>query len=273
MDKKVILITGASSGIGKSCAEALVKDGHTVYGTSRKTQSNAENTIKYIQCDVTNRESVKSCVKDIISKEGRIDVLLNNAGAGVVGALELTTIEEYSFQMKVNLEGVVNMCCEVIPFMREKKNGTIINISSVGGIMGLPFQGLYSASKFAIEGYSEALRLELYPFNLRVVLIEPGDFNTGFTSSRMVSKATEWSSDYKEQFEITRQILENNEQSGSNPIKIGKLVSKIVNSNSRRFRYPVGNIIERLSIIVKRFVPGRFYQWILRQFYQVKRKK
>ena len=270
MKNIVILITGASSGIGKSCAIALAEYGYTVYGVSRKDQASDTQNLHFITCDVTNRDSVKKAVDAVILKEGRIDVLMNNAGAGIVGALDLVTPEEYNFQMKVNVEGVANMCCAVIPYMRKRKQGMVINVSSVGGIMGLPFQGLYSASKFAIEGYTEALRLELHPFNIRVKLIEPGDFNTGFTSSRVSSQATVADADYAAQYAKTLHILENNENTGSHPSKIANLILQIVKRDSRKFRYPVGNIIERLSICVKRLVPGRMYQWILRVFYQIK---
>lgn len=269
-NNKVILITGASSGIGNCCAMLLAQNGYTVYGVSRKAQTSEFSNFNYITCDVTDRKSVQKAVDTVLEKEGRIDVLMNNAGAGIVGALDLVTPEEYDFQMKVNVEGVVNMCCAVIPSMRKNRSGVVINVSSVGGIMGLPFQGLYSASKFAIEGYSEALRLELHPFNIRVKLIEPGDFNTGFTSNRVSSNTTASDPDYKDQYAETLKIIENNEDTGSDPSKIAKLVLQIVKRDSRKFRYPVGNLIERLSIFVKRLVPGRLYQWILRVFYKIK---
>ena len=267
---KVVLITGASSGIGKACAEHLVAQGHIVYGTSRKLQESALDNLYFLQCEVTNKASVEACVAHILNEQKRLDVVMNNAGVGIVGALELTTKEEFDFQMKTNFEGMFNVCSVVTPVFREQRSGTIINVSSVGGVMGLPFQGLYSASKFAIEGYSEALRLELHPFKINVVLIQPGDFNTGFTSSRMVSEATKQHKDYKDQFATTLKIIEDNENGGSDPIKIARLIGRIVAKDKTGFRYPVGNIIERLSIFVKRIVPGRFYQWILRQYYQVK---
>lgn len=270
MTKKIILITGASSGIGRACAEELALFGHTVYGTSRKPQVSELPNLHFITCDVTKREDIRNAVQLILQKESRIDVLMNNAGAGIVGALEHITKDEFDFQMQVNLEGVINMCCEVVPVFRKQRSGMIINVSSVGGVMGLPFQGLYSASKFAVEGYSEALRLELNTFNIRVKLIEPGDFNTGFTSSRVVSATTLQDVDYKEQFALTLKIIEDNENMGSNPAKIAKMVLNMINKDSRKFRYPVGNMIERLSIFVKRIVPGRMYQWILRVFYKIK---
>lgn len=267
---KVVLITGASSGIGKACAELLVSQGHIVYGTSRKAKKSELENFHFLECEVTNSASIDACIAQILEEQKRLDVVMNNAGVGIVGALELTTQEEFDFQMKTNFEGMFNVCSAIIPIFREQRSGTIINVSSVGGVMGLPFQGLYSASKFAIEGYSEALRLELHSFKINVVLIQPGDFNTGFTGSRMVSEATQNHKDYKDQFATTLKLIEDNENSGSDPIKIARLIGKIVSKNKTGFRYPVGNIIERLSIFVKRIVPGRFYQWILRQYYQVK---
>lgn len=267
---KVILITGASSGIGKACAELLVEKGHIVYGTSRKPQTSQIKNLHFLECEVTNRTSVETCVNQILAEQNRLDVVMNNAGVGIVGALELTTQEEFDFQMRTNFEGMFNVCSVITSIFRKQRSGTIINVSSVGGVMGLPFQGLYSASKFAIEGYSEALRLELNRFKINVVLIQPGDFNTGFTGSRMMSEATTQNEDYKDQFATTLKIIEDNENSGSSPAKIARLVSRIVDKKKTGFRYPVGNIIERLSIFVKRLVPGRFYQWILRQYYQIK---
>lgn len=269
MASKIILITGASSGIGEACAQMLAEKGHIVYGTSRKPRQSDKKNLYFLECDVNNKDTIRSCIDKILQEQGKLDVLINNAGAGIVGALELTTQEEFEFQMKVNFEGVFNMCTAVVPIFREQKSGTIINMSSVGGVMGLPFQGLYSASKFAVEGFSEALRLELHPFKINIVLIEPGDFNTGFTNSRIVSKATQTHPAYKEQFRTTLKLIEDSENSGSDPEKIACLISKIVTKKNPKFRYPVGHFAERLSIYVKRLVPGKFFQRILRIYYQV----
>lgn len=269
-ESKIIIITGASSGIGLCTAKLLAENGHTVYGLGRKEFQSDEKNIIFQQCDVTEIESVKNAISNIMNKEGCINVLINNAGAGIVGALDLVTPDEFNFQMKVNFEGIVNMCREVSPIMRKQRQGMIINVSSVGGIMGLPFQGLYSASKFAIEGFSEALRLELFKFNIKIKLIEPGDFNTGFTSHRMKSELTLQDKDYKSQFEKTLKIIENNENTGSDPKKIAKLMLSIIEKNTNKFRYPIGKKIELISIFVKRLVPGRIYQAILRTFYNIK---
>ena len=191
---KVIIITGASSGFGKATAERLAKRGHTVYGICRREMSHP--TIHYMQADIRDKEHIKQIVNTIYEKEKHIDVLINNAGMGIGGALELATTEEIQVQMGTNFMGCVNMCQEVLPYMRRQRSGKIINLSSIGGIMGLPYQGYYSASKFAIEGFSEALSAEVKGFGISVSMVEPGDFATNFTSSRKNSQATLDDPDY-----------------------------------------------------------------------------
>ena len=156
---KVIIITGASSGFGKATAERLAKRGHTVYGICRREMSHP--TIHYMQADIRDKEHIRQIINTIYEKEKHIDVLINNAGMGIGGSLELATTEEIQVQMGTNFMGCVNMCQEVLPYMRRQRSGKIINLSSIGGIMGLPYQGYYSASKFAIEGFSEALSAEV----------------------------------------------------------------------------------------------------------------
>jgi len=265
----VILITGASSGIGKSSAEYLAKKGNIVYGTSRKEMESNHENIFFLQMDVTDRESVKKGISRIIEEQGKIDTVINNAGIGILGALELATEKEIRLQMETNFYGTVNVCSEVIPHFRKQNKGKIINISSVGGVMGLPYQGFYSASKFAVEGYSEALSLELHQFNIRVVIIEPGDFNTGFTSNRLISDATINDVDYKASVETTLKIIKKEESNGCHPDKIAKLINKIIRKKKPRFRYPIGKFEQVLSIYAKRFLPNRWYNTILRSYYKV----
>ena len=186
--QQVIIITGASSGFGKATAELLATKGHIVYGLCRREMQ--DTTIKYRQCDVRNRAQIASVVAEIITEQGRVDVLVNNAGMGIGGALELATEEEIDLQMGTNFMGCVNLCQAVLPYMRKAHKGKIINLSSIGGVMGLPYQGFYSASKFAIEGFSEALSAEVRGFGISVSMVEPGDFATGFTGSRKNSQTT-----------------------------------------------------------------------------------
>ena len=188
----VVLVTGASSGIGKACAELLFARGCRVYGTSRQAPralveartSDLAPLLRMIPLDVTSDDSVDAAVGVVLACEGRLDAVVNNAGFGVAGAAELTTIEEAREQFETNFFGTVRVCRAVLPVMRQQGSGRILNISSIAGRIGIPFQAFYSASKFAIEGFSEALRMEVAPFGVKVVLIEPGDFRTGFTAAR-----------------------------------------------------------------------------------------
>jgi len=178
--EKVVFITGISSGFGKSIAEYLSQKGYVIYGTSRKAVE-GNDRINVLKVDVIDVVSVKAAVQNVILKEGRIDVLINNAGMGISGPIEFSSVENIKLQMDTNFMGMVNVIQSVLPVMRKQGEGTIVNISSIGGLMGLPYQGFYAASKFAIEGLSEALRMELKPFHIKVVVIRPGDFFTSFT--------------------------------------------------------------------------------------------
>ena len=184
----VIVITGASSGFGKATAEMLAARGHMVFGIARREMHHGQ--IEYLQCDVRDFEAVKALIDTVITKQGKIDVLINNAGMGIGGSLELATTEEINLQMDTNFMGCVNLCRAVLPYMRKAGKGRIINLSSIGGLMGLPYQGFYSASKFAIEGFSEALSAEVKRFGIDISIVEPGDFATNFTASRSFFKSS-----------------------------------------------------------------------------------
>ena len=231
----------------------LSEQGHIVYGTSRKPSENI-GKVRMLVVDVTNSISVRQAVEQIISEQGRMDVLINNAGMGIGGALELATEEEVSMQMNTNFFGVVNMCKAVLPYMRKARRGKIINISSIGGVMGIPYQGFYSASKFAVEGYSEALALEVHPFHIKVCLVQPGDFNTGFTDNRNIS-------------ELTGQ---NEERNGCHPRKLGAAICKIVARKNPPFRTKVGPLVQVLFAKSKSWLPDNMMQYALRIFYAIR---
>ena len=269
MQPQVILITGASSGFGKISAQMLAEQGHIVYGTSRKA-SESKGKVRMLMVDVTHPESIRKAVTQILSEQGKIDVLVNNAGMGIGGAIELATQEEVSRQMDTNFFGVVNMCREVLPVMRKARKGKVINISSIGGVMGIPYQGFYSASKFAVEGYSEALALEVHPFGIKVCVVEPGDFNTGFTDNRNVSELTINDADYGESFSKTMKIIEKEERNGGDPRKLGAAICKIVVSKHPPFRKKVGPLVQVLFAKSKRILPDAAMQFALRIFYAIK---
>ncbi len=183
---KIIFITGVSSGIGKKCAEYLSGLGHKVYGTCRQ-QIGGVVPYTILQMDVIDKASVQQAVQKVLENEKKIDVLINNAGIGIGGSIEEYSDEEIKKQFDTNFFGTLNLCRTVIPSMRNNGGGMIINISSLGGLMGLPFQGIYSATKYAIEGLSEALRMEVKSAGIKVVLVNPGDFKTNFTDNRKTS--------------------------------------------------------------------------------------
>ena len=262
---KVIIVTGASSGFGKAIAERLASNGHTVYGICRREMEH--ETIQYRQGDVRDIERIEQIVSEIYSKEGRIDVLINNAGMGLGGALELTSWEEIKLQMETNFYGCVNVCQKVLPYMRKQRKGRIINFSSIAGIEGIPYQGFYSCSKFAIEGFSEALSAEVKRFGISVSLVEPGDFATGFTAVRVNSEATLKDPDYGPVFARVRERFEKEEIGGLKPDFLAKKVEQIVNAKHPRLRYCVANLEQKLSVILKHIIPGNWNVAILRSYY------
>lgn len=266
MERKVIIITGASSGFGKATAELLSAEGHTVYGLCRRAVEH--KTIRYRTCDVRDREAIGRLVADIVEAEGRVDVLVNNAGMGIGGALELATAEEIELQMGTNFMGCVNMCQAVLPYMRRARQGKIINLSSIGGLMGLPYQGFYSASKFAIEGFTEALAAEVRRFGIRVCMVEPGDFATGFTASRRNSQATLDDADYGPVFRTSLGLIEKEENGGLKPEVLARRIARLVERRNPPLRNVVANLEQRASVWLKRVVTGNQMVSVLRSYYK-----
>lgn len=223
MLNKVVFLTGGSSGIGKATAEALRDLGCTVYEGSRRESS--VGGITHLTLDVTDESSVQSAVSEVLSREGRIDILINCAGAGISGAVEFTESADVRFQMDVNFMGVVNVTKAVLPHMRKAGSGRIVNISSVAAAFPIPFQTYYSASKAAVNAYSMALANEVKPFGITVTAVQPGDIRTGFTSSRAKSAA----GDDVYSGRISRSVsrMEHDEQNGMDPAIAGKMIAKI----------------------------------------------
>ncbi len=265
-NSKVILITGTSSGIGKVSAEYLAQQGHTVFGTSRFPGSYPKpNDYTILQMDVNDDESIQNTVNQITDSKSKLDVLINNAGFGVAGAMEHTSIGKAKEQFETNFFGTVRLIQSVLPIMRKQNSGLIINISSIGGLIGLPYQSMYSASKFAIEGLTESLYKELHSSKIKITMIEPGDFKTSFTEKREISKNAPRS----DAFQSTLQIIENDENSGQDPIMIGKLINKIINKPNPRLRYTVGAFDQKLAAFLKRILPNRLFDWIIMTHYKV----
>lgn len=263
---KVILITGASSGIGKISAEYLANQGFKVYGTSRFPGSYPKPTnYSLLQVDVTDSTTIINAIDYIIKQEGKLDIIINNAGMGIAGDIEHTSISKAKEQIETNFFGPLRMIKCILPVMRKQDSGMIINISSIGGLIGLPYQNMYSAAKFAIEGMSEALYKELRTSKIRVVLVEPGDFKTSFTERRDIDKHSAKS----EKFNQVIEVIEHDENNGQNPILIAKLLEKIINKSNPRLRYIVGAFDQKLAAFLKRILPNRLFDWIIMKHYKV----
>jgi NAD(P)-dependent dehydrogenase (short-subunit alcohol dehydrogenase family) len=269
----IVLVTGASSGIGRACAAHLHERGYRVYGTTRrpddarKPEHSESGSFERIPMDVTCDASVERGVASVLACEGRIDAVVNNAGFSLVGAVEDTLVEEARAQLETNFFGAVRVCRAVLPVMRTRRKGWIVNVSSIGGLVGLPFQAFYSASKFALEGFTEALRMELRPYAVRVALIEPGDVRTSITANRRTTRAADETSPYRDEFQRTLDIIQTNEINGSTPEKIARLVEQILLSPSPRLRYPVGSVSERFAVALKKALPASVFERMLMKYY------
>jgi NAD(P)-dependent dehydrogenase (short-subunit alcohol dehydrogenase family) len=268
--KKVILITGISSGFGKETARLLAENGHTVYGTLRNG-TGSEAKVNYLKLDLMDHNSIKSAVSAVIEKEGRIDVLINNAGMHTGGPIETSPVENIVLQMQTNFLGTVILTKEVLPHMRNNGGGTIINFSSIGGLMGLPMQGFYSAAKFALEGFTEALRMEVKQFNIKVVLINPGDFHTSNSANRRNYLAPSGANDpYKTQFESTLAVIEKDESKGWEPVILAKKLVKIVELSSPNQRYIIASFEQKLAVVLKYILPSKLFWMIIGDHYKIK---
>lgn len=265
--EKVIFITGISSGFGKEISCQLAKKGHIVYGTIR-SECEVCKGVKTVFLELTDNKTISAAIKQVIDKEGRIDVLINNAGMHTGGPIEDTPQEIFETQMQTNFFGWVNLIKQVIPYMRNQGGGTIINISSIGGLTGLPFQGVYSSAKFALEGMSASLRSELKAFNIKVVMINPGDFCTRNTETRIISLKE--NSVYTRQFEKSISIIAKDENCGKSPVLLARKICKIVEKKQPRYRYLVGATIQKMAVLVKRLVPERFFRWLIEKHYGIK---
>ncbi len=266
METKVVLITGISSGFGLESARLLCSEGYTVYGTVRREVEHIPG-VHYLNADVRDADAVNRAVETVIAEQGRIDMLVNNAGMGIGGPIEFTPDEDIELQMGTNFMGMVRFSKAVLPHMRTRKSGKIVFLSSIGGLMGLPFQGFYSASKFAVEGYAEALRMEVHSFGISVSLINPGDFSTGFTGKRR-KVAPEVAEAYPA-YALSMSKIENDEGHGLKPVKVAETVARIAKARRPRNRYIVASLEQSLSVLLKAILPSSLFSRILRGYYKM----
>jgi short-subunit dehydrogenase len=266
-DEKVVLITGASSGIGQATARLLSQRHFKVFGTSRNPAS-AEiiPTVEMLPLDVCNSDSVQACVEAVSSRLGRVDVLINNAGYELACALEELSSEEAIAQFETNFFGVVRMVNAVLPSMRRQKRGHIINVSSLAGLSPIPFLGIYSASKFALEGYTEALRLEVKPFNIHVSLTEAGFLKTPMMNNRQVGANR--ISEYDPWRQRALEAIRASEEKGPGPELVAETLLEIISSNTPRLRYLIGPQAKSVARL-RRFLPAAMYEQGLRRTFSL----
>lgn len=263
----IILITGITSGFGKAMAEKLSADGHKVYGTHRKDTDKIPG-VTYIKAEATDEAQVKAAVDEVVGREGRIDVFINNAGMGIGGPLEFTSIEDAQRQIDVNFMGMVKFLHYVIPVMRRQGEGKIICFSSIAGRLGLPFQGFYSASKYAIEGYCDTLRLELRRSGVKVVVIEPGDFCTGFTGARRKVDCEEADKAYPS-YKTSIEGMEKDEKTGLKPEFLAEKISKIIRKKDPSCTYVIATFVQKASIPISTVLPKKLWNRIFASWYKL----
>jgi len=267
--KKVVLITGASSGIGQAIAQHLHTEGMIVYGTSRRPKNTRENGIHMVALEVTDVESIRAAVTTIINEQGRLDVLVNNAGMGITGPIEETPTDEIRNVFETNFFGAIEVMKAVLPSMRSQKAGLIINITSIAGYMGLPFRGVYSATKGALALISEATKMEVKGMGIEVCTVAPGDFATNIAAGRYHSPVVK-GSDYETNYTSNLELMNAHVDGGLSPLVMAKAVGKIIKQGKPKTHYKIADPMQKFSIVLKRILPDLWYQKLLMKHFKMK---
>lgn len=265
---KTVLITGTSSGIGKTTARYFAEQGWNVAATMRtpakETELNKIPNIKLFALDVMKPESIQQAIADAKATFGGIDVIVNNAGYGAVGPFEAATDEQVRRQFDTNVFGVMNVIREILPYFRERRDGTIINVTSMGGLITFPIYSVYHGTKWAVEGFAEALSFELRPFNIRVKNVEPGAIKTDFYDRSQDVLTKPGLTAYDEYVRVT---MENSQKQGADapgPIVVAKTIFKAANDRSFRLRYVTGNAMTPMLLFMRRLVPLSWFHGIVK---------
>ena len=268
---KVVLITGASSGMGREAALLLARKGHTVYAGARRLdrmQDLTDDGIRPVEMDVTKSEDNERVVQQIVAEAGRIDILINNAGFGMYGPVEGIPLEDARYQFDVNIFGLADLTQRVLPHMREQRSGRIVNVSSMGGRIFLPFGAWYHATKHALEGWSDCLRIETAPFNIQVVLIQPGLIRTEFNDvvGQHMGKYYTPDSPYKSQLDafIAAMSSPRAQARGTEVRVLAEVFVEAATTANPRRRYVKGDMARPLLFIRKWFGDG-IYEWFIRR--------
>ena len=269
MEQKVVLITGGSSGIGKSIGVYLKSNGYKVYGTTRNTAKYPDfKELELLELDVQKEDTITAAINKLISLEGRIDILVNNAGVGITGPIEETPNDEIVKAFDTNLYGPIRMMKAVLPQMRNQKSGLIINITSIAGYMGLPYRGIYSASKGALELITEAMRMEIKDFGIQMTNIAPGDFATNIASGRYHAPILK-NSPYSIPYGATLNAINDGVNDGGDPKQVAEMVLKIIQTNKPKIHYKVGDFMQKFSLTLKKILPDIVYEKLLLKHYKL----
>jgi NAD(P)-dependent dehydrogenase (short-subunit alcohol dehydrogenase family) len=270
---KVVLVTGGSSGIGLSICLYLHSKGCKVYGTSRNPEKYKDQfPFPFIALDVLNANSAQTAIQQLIQLEGRIDVLVNNAGIGMLGAIEDSLVDEAHEVFNTNVYGILRTVQAVLPTMRQQKAGLIINVSSIAGYMGLPYRGIYSASKASVHMITEALRMELVPYNIQACVVDPGDFATNINENRKVASPSKQGSVYQSEIERIENMINAEVAHAGNAEAVGVCIYKIMHTKMPKINYLVGKPMQKLSIMVRRLIPQTWFESIILNHYKMPKK-
>jgi NAD(P)-dependent dehydrogenase (short-subunit alcohol dehydrogenase family) len=255
---RVAVVTGASAGIGRACADRLAATDWAVTGASRRGTGGSAWT--GLVMDVDSDAAVRDGIASVVDRDGRIDAVVAAAGWGVAGSAEYTTIAEAKAQLETNFWGCVRVVQAVLPHMRAQRTGRIVLISSIGGVIGIPFQAYYSASKFALEGFAEAMAYEVAPFGVHVTLVQPGNILTDFTASRVLAEGGEGDSAYAAAMTKAVSLMERDEANGAPAERVAITVQRVLSAGRPPRRVSVGKAGERAGLIAKRLLPYRVFE-------------
>lgn len=261
---KVILVTGGSSGLGAAMCHRLSRAGHVVYGTSR--QPGGAEGFTLVTMDLRDDASVSRCIEAIVARHGRIDVVVNNAGVGVQGPVEDVDPEVAHHAYDVNVVGALRVCRAALPHMRARGAGLVINISSIAANFGLPYRGFYSATKAALDRMTESLRMEVKPFGIKVVTVQPGEFKTPIAASRL--RPALIGDAYKARYDRAIEVLDGGLGYSRDPDELAQVVERIVNDPSPRTTYRVARGVQILSVLLKKILPGPMFERMVARHYE-----
>ncbi len=264
---KKVLVTGGSSGIGLAICNLLSNEGYEVIGTARNPERHSALSFSLVKLDVTSEESILNASKEIINKWGKVDILINNAGIGFMGPVAYAKSEHIKKAWETNVFGLMRVTQEFLPLLYKSNKGRIINIGSIGGKMGLPFRGWYSAAKGSIEILGESLAMELKPMGIEVCTLLPGDVRTEIAHSRLEPTIDELK-EYKESYIKMDEILQDEMSKAMTPETVASTIAKLLRRKRLPLKYSVGSFLHKLTPIIKNLTPQRFFQWLVLRHYK-----